>query len=293
MVNTHHLELFYYVARHGGIVKACRHIPYGIQQPAVSAQLISLEKSLGVKLFERKPFSLTAAGKRIYDFINPFFSGIKDINELIFNNLKPQLRITGVSEFLKIYLPDLFKQLKKEMPDVVLRIFDRNQSGSIDILDRGDADLAITVLEQHLPPRIQSLEIIRLPMIALIPSNLSYIKNEKDLFKAIKLAAPPLISLPDHEKLTSLFQSHLESLGYSWPVTIEAGSIELVEAYANQGLGWGLSVKRPDFKPPKGLIEIVLKDFPKLPIAAFWKGSLPPCANRFLDLLRNKAANYL
>ena len=37
-MNVHHLELFYYVARHGGISQAVRHIPYGIQQPAVSGQ---------------------------------------------------------------------------------------------------------------------------------------------------------------------------------------------------------------------------------------------------------------
>ena len=35
-MNIHHLELFYYVARYGGITEAVRNIPYGIQQPAVS-----------------------------------------------------------------------------------------------------------------------------------------------------------------------------------------------------------------------------------------------------------------
>ena len=38
-MNVHHLELFYYVARHGGISAAVRYIPYGIQQPAVSGQM--------------------------------------------------------------------------------------------------------------------------------------------------------------------------------------------------------------------------------------------------------------
>jgi DNA-binding transcriptional LysR family regulator len=42
-VNIHHLELFYYVAGHGGISEAVRHMPYGIQQPAVSDQVIQLE----------------------------------------------------------------------------------------------------------------------------------------------------------------------------------------------------------------------------------------------------------
>lgn len=50
-VNLHHLELFYYVAKAKGISQAVKIIPYGIQQPAVSQQLMKLEDSLGVKLF--------------------------------------------------------------------------------------------------------------------------------------------------------------------------------------------------------------------------------------------------
>ena len=38
-MNIHHLELFYYVAKHEGISGAVRNMPYGIQQPAVSAQV--------------------------------------------------------------------------------------------------------------------------------------------------------------------------------------------------------------------------------------------------------------
>ena len=65
-MNVHHLELFYYVARHGGIMPAVRNIPYGIQQPAVSAQMAQLEEFLGVTLFHRRPFALTPEGEKLY-----------------------------------------------------------------------------------------------------------------------------------------------------------------------------------------------------------------------------------
>ena len=51
MMNIHHLELFYYVAKHGGIAAAVRNMRYGIQQPAVSGQIARLEEALGAKLF--------------------------------------------------------------------------------------------------------------------------------------------------------------------------------------------------------------------------------------------------
>jgi len=72
-MNVHHLELFYYVAKHGGISAAVRHIPYGIQQPAVSGQMAALESNLGVRLFGRSPFRLTAAGRKLYSQIEAFF----------------------------------------------------------------------------------------------------------------------------------------------------------------------------------------------------------------------------
>ena len=50
-MNVHHLELFYYVAKHGGISAAVRHIPYGIQQPAVSGQMGALEADLKYPYF--------------------------------------------------------------------------------------------------------------------------------------------------------------------------------------------------------------------------------------------------
>ena len=53
-MNIHHLELFYYVAGHGGISEAVRKIPCGIQQPAVSGQIAQLEEFLGATHFHRR-----------------------------------------------------------------------------------------------------------------------------------------------------------------------------------------------------------------------------------------------
>jgi len=74
-MNVHHLELFYYVAKHGGISAAVRAIPYGIQQPAVSGQMGKLEQELDVKLFERSPFRLTPAGESCLRTCSRFSTG--------------------------------------------------------------------------------------------------------------------------------------------------------------------------------------------------------------------------
>src|SRR3982750_510781 len=104
-MNVHHLELFYYVARYEGIMEAVRKIPYGIQQPAVSGQVAQLEEFLGVTLFQRRPFSLTPPGVKLYEFITPFFSGLDAIASDLQGGKARQIRIGASTIVLRDHLP--------------------------------------------------------------------------------------------------------------------------------------------------------------------------------------------
>src|SRR5437660_12720969 len=103
-MNIHHLELFYYVARHGGIVPAVRNMPYGIQQPAVSGQIARLEESLGTKLFNRRPFALLPPGLELFEFIRPFFDEIDHVGEAIRGGSTHQLRVEEPAIVILDYL---------------------------------------------------------------------------------------------------------------------------------------------------------------------------------------------
>src|SRR5256885_6672116 len=108
-MNIHHLELFYYVARHGGIMEAVRNIPYGIQQPAVSGQVAQLEEFLGVTLFHRRPFALTPPGEKLYKYISPFFGNLEAIASDLQGGKAHQIRIGAATVILRDHLPALFQ----------------------------------------------------------------------------------------------------------------------------------------------------------------------------------------
>src|SRR5437016_13987156 len=112
-MNIHHLELFYYVARHGGITEAVRNIPYGIQQPAVSGQVAQLEEYLGVTLFQRRPFALTPPGEKLYQFIEPFFSKVDTVASELQGGKVRQIRIGASTIVLRDHLPQLFQHVLK------------------------------------------------------------------------------------------------------------------------------------------------------------------------------------
>lgn len=56
-LNYHHLYYFWIIAKRGSVTEACEELR--LSQPAVSAQLKSLEESLGHKLFDRHARGLT------------------------------------------------------------------------------------------------------------------------------------------------------------------------------------------------------------------------------------------
>ena len=116
-MNIHHLELFYFVAKFEGITAAVRKMPYGIQQPAVSGQILQLEEKLGIKLFNRRPFALTPAGEELYDYIYPFFSGLGDLEEKLRGEEGRHLRLAATASALRNHLPDCLETLKKKEPN--------------------------------------------------------------------------------------------------------------------------------------------------------------------------------
>src|SRR5436190_15437355 len=73
-LNYHHLRYFWMVAREGGLRLAAERL--NCSQPTISAQISTLEESLGEPLFQRSGRSLvmTAAGRRAFEVAEEIFS---------------------------------------------------------------------------------------------------------------------------------------------------------------------------------------------------------------------------
>jgi len=163
-MNIHHLELFYYVARHGGISEAVRNIPYGIQQPAVSGQVAQLEEYLGVVLFQRRPFALTPAGEKLYRFIEPFFSNVQNVAAELQGGKARQVRIGASTIILRDHLPEFFSKVRDRYPNLKITLREGYQMELEALLLKGEIDLALTVIEKKSPPGIHSLSLVSLPL---------------------------------------------------------------------------------------------------------------------------------
>ena len=73
-LNYHHLLYFWLVAREGSVTRAAAELRLG--QPTVSAQIRTLEESLGEKLFTRvgRNLTLTDIGRVVFRYADEIFS---------------------------------------------------------------------------------------------------------------------------------------------------------------------------------------------------------------------------
>lgn len=280
-MNVHHLELFYYVARFGGISRAVRHIPYGIQQPAVSSQILMLEQDLGKKLFERNPFKLTGEGEKLFEFVRPFFENLGNVASELREKAAPQLRIGASEIVLRDHLPHLLSRVQAAHPGLRITLRSGFQAQMEKALQDGEIDLAITPLENKPPPRIRCRRLVRLPLVLLAPKSLR-VKTAEELW-VDRDVEHPLITLPPSETVSRNFRKGLQQRRVDWPMHMEASSLDLITRYVANGYGIGLSVDAGDIVKHPRVRVLSLPEFEPIVITAFWRGEPTPLLEEILS----------
>lgn len=286
-MNLHHLELFYYVARHGGIMEAVRNIPYGIQQPAVSGQIAQLEQDLGQRLFIRRPFSLTPAGRQLLEFIHPFFNSLTTVGDQLRGKGSHRLRFAGPTLVLREHLPDLFSQLRSRFPKLQLQLREASQSQVEQLLLQHEVDIGVALIEDRITAGIECAPLLDLPLVLLLPQG----REEKSLGALLKrdLLNETLVAFPPAELLHRRFREFLAGRQIDWPTGIELSSLDLIERYVAAGFGIGLSVKVPGETRVSGVRELVLKEIPALKVGVLWRKPLSQVGEALLETVKQKA----
>ena len=120
-LNYHHLLYFWVIAREGSIKRACEEL--NLSQPALSAQLRTLEDTLGETLFNRvgRTLVLTDMGQMVYRYAQEIFS----LGQELTNSIKgrpshrPVKLLVGIAEVVPKMV--VYKLLKSafDLPDPV------------------------------------------------------------------------------------------------------------------------------------------------------------------------------
>ena len=290
-MNLHQLELFYHVAKSKGVTRAVRQMPYGIQQPSVSAQVNALERDLGVALYERRPFSLTPAGEELLKFVEPFFGRMTEVRARLQGAAR--LRIGASPILFKDYLPPVLEAVRSRFPQLSMILRALNQPELIEAVERDELDVVISLIPDNVNPALCAVELVRLPLILLVPK--SRIKSAKDLWASPRVTEP-LISLKPNELICQRFQQTLTKLEVYWVPKIEMDSLDLIEKYVEEGFGIGLSIRAPQKKLSSKVRVLELPEFSPDRLGALYRegsNSPPEVCRAFLEEVRSQAARFL
>lgn len=287
-MNIHHLELFYYVAKHGGISAAVRKIPYGIQQPAVSGQMTKLEQDLGVRLFERNPFRLTAAGERLYRHAQPFFDELDAVAADLAEVSGPELRIGGAELVLRDHLPGVMLRLREKFPKLKFSLRTLGYHSEVEAwLRDGHADVVLAPVGAKAPAGLRMTRFARIPMVLQVHPK-SGIKSAEELWAQGKITAP-LICLPAGGEITRDFLAGLKKRGVIWRNLIEATSLDLVTRYVANGDGIGLNVLANPKARSREVRTLPLEGFAPVTMGALWRGEPNSLMQAAIDSARDYA----
>lgn len=281
IMNIHHLELFYHVARAGGVSAAARQMPYGIQQPAISAQILQLENSLGKPLFERRPFKLTIEGEILFSFIDPFFSKLSVVADRIRGGADHGLRIACPEIVQRDYLPALLTAVRKKLPDFHFSL----HSGRIDDIKEqlraGNIDVGLATSHGPLDRDLHYRELLRIPSVLLLPQDAPQTTAE-DILSLDRIDLP-LITLPEDEPIVVAFQEELQRRKIEWFPMLELAGMDLIERFVAGGYGAGLVFSIPGAPLPVGMKALPLIGFPETSFYAITAGHLSEMAEVFIQ----------
>ncbi|HEX6481441.1 MAG TPA: LysR substrate-binding domain-containing protein [Ktedonobacteraceae bacterium] len=169
-LNLHQLATFQVVAKYCSFVRAAEELHFS--QPAVSAQIRHLEKTLGVKLFDQigRKTHLTQAGEELYLYSQKIFSVIEETLEIIEALRSPQygrLSVGADTTVGSYVIPGLLGKFRQIYPEVEISLEVLNRASLIDALVSNRVDMAVMgAVPADLPVVIEPFAFNELVLVA-------------------------------------------------------------------------------------------------------------------------------
>lgn len=249
------LRAFYTTAASGSLSQAARDI--GLTQPTLSRQIMALEASLGVTLFERigKRLILTETGHDLLEHVRVMGDAALTTRlsaSGMATAVDGKVSISATDSYAAWILPEMVERIRKEAPQITVTVVSSNKFSD---LRRREADIAL----RHQRPQEADL----IGRLARSCSTGMY--AGRDWIARHGMPATPqdiaghMISFED----TASFTAHLRGLG----VPVEAGDIRLISdssivIWEMVRRGMGVSVMLTEIAARTPEVVRVLPDLP-------------------------------
>lgn len=220
------------------------HEKTNIEPSTLSKEIRSLERDLGIDLFDRSGYNklkLTLEGELFYKEAIHYVNGIDGLVDTFNKSLEEyrnnNIRIAANDAILGKMLPYL-KNFKQKYKNINFLLFNISKPEAFEMLKEKQLDLAFYLEDLHekIPIEIKKEK---------VSNNISYwvflkdhplaIKNEKDITKE-DIAKYPFIVF-DGMVFTTSFQHFIDEFNLRCPIYVKNGNMELTIKSVKAGLG--------------------------------------------------------
>ena len=239
-LNLHQLSTFQVVAKHCSFVRAAEELHFS--QPAVSAQIRHLEKSLGVKLFDQigRKTHLTQAGEELFLYSQKIFSVIDETLEIMESLRSPYYGRLGVGADTTVgsyVIPGLLGKFHQIYPQVEISLQVLNRLMLIDALMNNRIEMAVMgVVPDDMPVEIEPLAYNPLVLVSAPTHRLAGIKN----VAIEELGREHFLLREPGSGTRAALEGALRDAGVPLHVSMEVGNNSAIKQGVAAGLGIAL-----------------------------------------------------
>lgn len=232
------LKTFLQVCRLKSFSRAAEKL--GVTQPAISAQIRSLEKEVGARLFDRNggKVTFTAAGRLFEPFAEHCLQChshiVMAVNEL-YRSARGEVSVSA-SEATSLYvLPPVFAEYKKHYTRVTLNIVRAEHLRSIEMVINREVDFAVVSMPLK-DPRLVVQPLHRDEIVLAVPP--THPLSTRGDIKVEEMLQFSMLLLKQGRQRT-LLNNFFESFDAQPRIAMEVDSSELLKRLIAAGLGMG------------------------------------------------------
>lgn len=269
-LNLHQLTTFQVVAKHCSFVRAAEELHFS--QPAVSAQIRHLEKTLGVKLFDQigRKTHLTQAGEELYLYSQKIFSVIDETLEVMEALRSPhygRLSVGADTTVGSYVIPGLLGKYRQIYPQVEILLQVLNRLTLVDAILNNRVEIAIMgSVPDDAPVEIEPFAYNPLVLVAAPSHRLAGLKN----VPIEELGREHFLLREPGSGTRAALESALQEAGVPLQVSMQVGNNSAIKQGVTAGLGIAL-ISRVAIDMELETNRLVILDVEGFPIIRQWR----------------------
>lgn len=239
-MDVRQIETYQAVMTYGTTSKAAEML--GMSQPAVSKAIMTLERSIGFKLFDREKGRMTpsAEGQLFFREVQISLAGIAKLRSAaarIRDYGSGDIRVACLSAFSTNLLPNAIARFRKRHPEIAVSLHVAASSAIRDMVAANQLDIAVTADEID-TTGIEAVPFAQIAAALAIPPG--HRLAGKDVIVPADLEGLDLVALAPEDTTRHEAEAIFAQYGVSPKVVVETAYSSTVCALVLSGLGCGI-----------------------------------------------------